>query len=116
MTLNCSIRKHLVPPLGHLPLASISPALLQETFDASRASSARVPIHIIQRVLGHADIRVTRKHDLHLGTGNARAAIDGNLVFKNLPAPRRAAVHILDTVGRIRRRQSPCHFGRIRLG
>jgi hypothetical protein len=46
-----------------------------------------VPIHIIQRVLGHADIRVTREHYLHPDTADARAAIDGNLVFTGLPRP-----------------------------
>jgi integrase len=50
-------------------------------------AKAGVPIHLIQRVLGHADIRVTREHYLHLDTGDARAAIDGNLVFAGLPRP-----------------------------
>jgi len=49
-------------------------------------AKAGVPIHIIQRVLGHADIRVTKDHYLHLDTTDAREAIDGNLIFEGLPA------------------------------
>ncbi len=50
-------------------------------------SKAGVPIQIIQKVLGHADIKVTEGHYLHHDTRDTRKALDEHLRFEGLPAP-----------------------------
>ncbi len=50
-------------------------------------SKAGVPIQIIQKVLGHADIKVTEGHYLHHDTRDTRKALDEHLRFAGLPAP-----------------------------
>ncbi len=65
-------------------------------------SKAGVPIQIIQRVLGHADIKVTEGHYLHHDTRDARKALDEHLRFEGLPPPAAAApgtiqAHSLET-------------------
>jgi hypothetical protein len=44
-------------------------------------SNAGVPIQIIQKVLGHADIKVTEGHYLHHDTRDTRKALDEHLRF-----------------------------------
>ncbi len=50
-------------------------------------SKAGVPIQIIQKVLGHADIKVTEGHYLHHDTRDTRKALDEHLRFAGLPPP-----------------------------
>ena len=54
-------------------------------------SKAGVPIQIIQKVLGHADIKVTEGHYLHHDTRDTRKALDEHLRFEGLPPPASAA-------------------------
>jgi DNA-directed RNA polymerase subunit RPC12/RpoP len=54
-------------------------------------SKAGVPIQIIQKVPGHADIKVTEGHYLHHDTRDARKALDEHLRFEGLPPPDAAA-------------------------